>query len=127
MITDLYCNAEGYLLAGTYSQGIFKTAERTTSVDHQINANPVTYALHQNYPNPFNPSTTIGYSLPKAAIVSLQVFNTLGQEVASLVSEHKEAGYHQATWNASNVPSGIYFYRLQAGDFRETRKMILLR
>jgi dienelactone hydrolase len=84
------------------------------------------FSLAQNYPNPFNPSTTISYSLPKAAIASLRVFNALGQEVASLVNERKEAGYHQASWYA-NVPSGIYFYRLQAGEFVETKKMILLR
>ncbi len=85
------------------------------------------YSLSQNYPNPFNPSTAIGYSLPQTAVVSLRIFNTLGEEVVSLVSEQKEAGYHQTTWNASNVPSGIYFYRLRVGDFTETKKMILLR
>ena len=104
---------------------------------------PTAYALAQNFPNPFNPSTTISYSLPKAANVSLSVFNALGQEVAVLVNERKEAGFYQATWNASNVPSGVYFYRLQArqtdggqaGDasassaqgFVETKKAILLK
>jgi hypothetical protein len=95
---------------------------------------PAQFDLRQNYPNPFNPSTNISFSLPKAAYVSLRVFNTLGQEVSSLVNERKEAGYYQVTWNA-NAPSGIYFYRLQAGDastgsargFVETRKMILIR
>ena len=105
---------------------------------------PKEYQLSQNYPNPFNPSTTIGYSLPKAATVSLRIFNTLGQEVAVLVNEQKVAGYYEVQWNA-NVPSGMYFYRLsvvpsarrdlvptegrngQAGEFMETRKMVLLR
>ena len=81
--------------------------------------------MNQNYPNPFNPSTTVSYSLPKTVSVLLRVFNALGQEIALLVNERKEAGYYQATWNA-NVPSGIYFYRLQAGEFVETKKMILL-
>jgi hypothetical protein len=87
---------------------------------------PTHYSLSQNYPNPFNPSTTISYSLPKTAVVSLRIFNTLGQEVSMLVNERKEPGYYQTTWNA-NVPSGIYFNRLQAGGFVETKKMILLR
>jgi hypothetical protein len=92
------------------------------------------FYLHQNYPNPFNPSTTISYGLPKAANVSLKIYNTLGQLVSTLVDEKKEAGHNSVKWNA-NVPSGIYFYRLQAGDastgsargFVETKKMLLLR
>ena len=88
---------------------------------------PTTLELLQNYRNPFNPSTTIRYELPKAANVSLKIFNTLGQVVATLVNERMDAGYNQVQWNASNVPSGIYFYRLQAGEFLETKKMIVLR
>ena len=87
---------------------------------------PSSFVLEQNYPNPFNPSTVISYSLPKTSIVSLRIFNTLGQELTTLVNERKEAGYYQVTWNAT-VPSGIYFYRLQAGEFVETKKMILLK
>ena len=87
---------------------------------------PISFELKQNYPNPFNPSTTISYSLPKTANVSLRIFNTLGQEVALLLSEPRSPGYYQVQWNA-NVPSGIYFYRLQAGEFVETKKMILSR
>ena len=104
---------------------------------------PERYQLSQNYPNPFNPSTTISYSLPKTSNVSLRIFNTLGQEIASLVNEHEEAGNYQVRWNA-NVPSGVYFYCLRVGDastglrsepqakgsargFVETKKMILLR
>jgi len=104
-----------------------ETKYRSTlvSVERATNIIPKGYELSQNYPNPFNPSTTISYSLPKTAIVSLRIFNALGQEVASLVNERKEGGNHQTTWNP-NVPSGIYFYRLQAGEFMETRKMILL-
>jgi hypothetical protein len=87
---------------------------------------PTKFSLDQNYPNPFNPSTNISYSLPRPVEVSLKIFNALGQEVASIVNERKEVGYYQVTWNA-NVPSGIYFYRLRAGEFLETKKMILLR
>jgi hypothetical protein len=85
-----------------------------------------TYALDDNYPNPFNPSTTISYSLPKSANVSLKIFNALGQEVAVLVNEQKPPGYYQVRWNA-NVPSGFYLYRLRAGEFVETKKMVLVR
>lgn len=106
---------------------------KTTNVPVQVGV-PLAYSLEQNFPNPFNPSTIISYSVPKDAIVSLRIFNLIGQEVASLVNERKEAGYHTVEWNA-NVSSGIYFYRLQAGDastgsargFVETKKMILLR
>lgn len=104
-----------------------KYGDITVSVERSIGQSQTSFILWENYPNPFNPSTTIGYSLPKAAFVSLRIFNTLGEEVASLVSEHQEAGYHQTTWNSSNAPSGVYFYRLQAGDRVETKKMILLR
>jgi len=86
---------------------------------------PTEYQLFQNYPNPFNPSTTIRYSLPKTANVSLRIFNTLGQEIAALVNEERVAGCYLLQWNA-NVPSGMYFYRLRAGEFVETKKMVLL-
>ena len=87
---------------------------------------PGKFSLVQNYPNPFNPSTTIGYSLSKTAVVTLGIYNVLGQEVALLVNGREEAGYYRVTWNAS-VPSGIHFYRLQAGEYVETKKMILLK
>ena len=88
---------------------------------------PTRYALEQNYPNPFNPSTTIRYALPRRTAVTLVVYNTLGQEVATLVQGEKEAGYHEAVFDASGSASGVYFYRLTAGDFIETRKLLLLR
>jgi hypothetical protein len=84
------------------------------------------YALSQNYPNPFNPSTTIRYHVPTVARVSLKVFNMLGQLVATLVDEQKGSGSFMVQWNAS-VPSGVYFYRLQAGNYVETKRMLLLR
>ena len=88
---------------------------------------PFGFALAQNYPNPFNPTTTISYSLPQPSAVTLRIFNALGQEVTVLVNERREAGSYQAAWNASSASSGIYFYRLQAGEYVETKKMILLR
>jgi hypothetical protein len=88
---------------------------------------PKEYALQQNYPNPFNPSTTIKYDLPKDSRVNLKLFNILGQEVATLVNEEQKGGYKSVEWNASNVASGVYLYRLQAGDFVQTKKMLLLK
>jgi hypothetical protein len=83
--------------------------------------------LRQNYPNPFNPSTTIRYGLPHRSTVQLTVFNTLGQQVATLVQGEQEAGYHEVRFDASGLSSGVYFYRLSAGTYVETRKLLLLK
>jgi subtilisin family serine protease len=88
---------------------------------------PKTFALEQNYPNPFNPITEIRFSLPQAAHVELEVFNALGQQVAVLVDTYLEAGYHSATWDGSTASSGVYFYRITAGSFTDSKKMILLK
>ena len=85
------------------------------------------YRLSDNYPNPFNPSTTIEFDLPKTSEVSLKVFNILGEEVTTLVSDRLSPGSYSYEWDASNLASGVYLYRLQAGDYVETRKMILMR
>ena len=91
------------------------------------NAIPVQYALEQNYPNPFNPSTTIRYGLPNHAQVSLFVFNTLGQQVAQLVNGEVEAGYHEVTFDGGNLASGVYLYRMKAGSYVETKRLLLIR
>ncbi len=88
---------------------------------------PETYDLSQNYPNPFNPSTTIKYNIPKAGNVKLVVFDALGREVATLVNGNIQAGSHSVDFNASGLSSGVYFYRLVAGDFSEIKKMMILK
>ena len=88
---------------------------------------PASFQLYQNYPNPFNPSTMIKYHLSTPAHVRLTIFDMLGHEVRTLLNEQKSAGSYQVSWNASGVPSGVYFYRLQAGSFTETQKLILLK
>lgn len=88
---------------------------------------PAEFALEQNYPNPFNPVTRISYSIPYSGYVTLKIFNIIGQEVATLVQEVKESGTHEVSWNAGNGPSGVYFYRLQAGTRTATAKMILVK
>ncbi len=85
------------------------------------------FKLNQNYPNPFNPNTTINFSIPGATFVSLKIFNSLGQEVETLVSEDLNAGNYKYDWNAESLTSGVYFYTLIAGNFIETMKMILLK
>jgi len=88
---------------------------------------PVAFALDQNYPNPFNPSSVIRYQIPVVSKVSLKVYNVLGQVIATLVNEAQHAGYKSVEFDARSLPSGLYIYRLQAGNFTSSRKMLLLR
>jgi len=88
---------------------------------------PIQYSLLQNYPNPFNQKTEIRYALPRDCEVRLDVYSILGQRVATLVNGKQTAGYKSVRWDASGLPSGIYFYRLKAGDFVQTRKMVVLK
>lgn len=88
---------------------------------------PETYSLYQNYPNPFNPTTKISFALPKAGFVTIKVFNVIGKEVAVLLNENKQAGMYLIDFNASYLPSGIYFYKININDFTDVKKMILVR
>ena len=83
--------------------------------------------MYQNYPNPFNPETTIKYAVPKTVNVELKVFDILGREVKTLVNETKNPGYYEVQLNANNLASGVYFYRLKAGEYNKTDKMLLLK
>jgi hypothetical protein len=104
------------------------TTERTaTGFQQQPQTVPEAYALEQNYPNPFNPATTIEFSLPTSQHVTITVYNISGQEVIKLVEKAYAAGTHQYRWDASSVASGIYYYRIVAGDFVSTRKAILMK
>jgi len=95
--------------------------------EEEIYEIPANYNLSQNYPNPFNPSTKIRYSIPQSSNVVIEVFDILGNEIETLVSEEKTAGTYEKTLYAENLPSGVYFYRLQAGSFVEIKKMVLLK
>ena len=95
--------------------------------ENLIESTPHTFKLNNNYPNPFNPSTKISYSIPKQSRVTLKVFDLIGNEVSTLVSEEMAAGNHEVEFDASKLGSGVYLYKLQAGNFIETKKMILLK
>jgi len=97
------------------------------NVEEENVAIPFFHQLDQNYPNPFNPETTINFSISVEGKTSLIVYNLRGEEVIRLVDDEMPAGTHSVTWNASNFASGIYFYRLQVGDFVQTKKMVLLK
>jgi hypothetical protein len=88
---------------------------------------PANFSLAQNYPNPFNPSTIINYSIPKAVLVTIKVYDILGREVEVLVYEVKPAGNYSVQFSGNNLASGIYFYRMQAGSFAQTKKLLLLK
>jgi hypothetical protein len=88
---------------------------------------PLDFILEQNFPNPFNPSTTINYSIPEISFVILKVFDLLGSEIETLVNGEKPAGTYEVTWYAETLPSGIYFYQMRAGDYINTRKMVLIK
>ena len=99
----------------------------TVGVETVNNNIPEEYSLMQNYPNPFNPSTTIQFSIPAEGFVSLNIFNALGENVSTLVSENLNAGTYKYDWKASNLTSGIYFYSLTANNFKQTRKLVLMK
>jgi hypothetical protein len=96
-------------------------------IQHNQNSLPATYSLSQNYPNPFNPETKIDFALPKAGLVKMVVYNILGAEVATLVNENMQAGYHNVKFNGTNLASGVYFYKITAGDFSDVKKMLLVK
>ena len=117
-----------YRLRGIDSLGavfVSETATLATLTDVRDDAMPG-FMLSQNYPNPFNPSTTIRYGLPHKSVVELNVYNALGQQVDLLARGEREAGYHEVRFDGGTLPSGVYFYRLQAGSFVETRRLLLV-
>jgi len=105
----------------------YKFISDTTGIEAMTNFIPTKFSLEQNYPNPFNPSTTIEFTLPTSAFVTLKVYNLLGEEVATLAAEKRSAGIHRINWDAKGLASGVYLYRLEAGDFVQTKKLILMK
>ncbi|MBK8661184.1 MAG: T9SS type A sorting domain-containing protein [Ignavibacteriales bacterium] len=93
----------------------------------EVELAPTTFTLDQNYPNPFNPTTMIRFSLPTTSVVILNVYNTLGEKVVTLLNGQMESGYHQVSFDAANLPSGLYLYEIKAGEFSSIKKMVLLK
>jgi glucuronoarabinoxylan endo-1,4-beta-xylanase len=98
-----------------------------TSVRVNQDRLPLSFKLEQNYPNPFNPATTIAFQVPVASHVTLKIYDLLGKEIATLVDEQKSPGKHQAHFDAAGLSAGVYFYRLRAGEFSQTRKLLLVK
>ncbi|MCS7052469.1 MAG: T9SS type A sorting domain-containing protein [Ignavibacterium sp.] len=118
----------GYIFVGTENGGVFRKQFVISSVDDE--SKPTNFILNQNYPNPFNPSTKISWQMPVSGHTTLRVFDVLGNEIATLVDEYREAGNHEVEFNVGqtiSLSSGIYFYKIQAGEFVQTKKMTLIK
>ena len=116
----------GILYTGTVGIGLFKTSHPITAVENEYML-PNEYGLSQNYPNPFNPRTIIRYQIPADSFVKLRVYDILGNEIATLVNEEKSAGFYEIEFTRPGLASGIYIYRINSGNFSQTKKMTLLR
>jgi hypothetical protein len=122
-------NGKGFALFGVLPNGrvVNFPATKTSVNQHDYSKMPVQFGLEQNYPNPFNPTTTISFSLPSAEFVKLSVYNTLGQQIALLLNKQLNAGQYNVMFDASNLVSGTYYYRIEAGNFTSIKRLVLLR
>ncbi len=124
----------GDIIVATTTDSVGNTSEFSsldtvvvTDISSTINNLPEVYALYQNYPNPFNPVSKIKYDIPELSFVTLKIYDVLGSEIATLVNEEKPVGSYEVTFDASNLPSGVYFYQLKTKGYLETKKMILMK
>lgn len=126
--TTYYYRLSAFDFSGNESDYSSEVSLLVTSVEGSpITAIPETYILEQNYPNPFNPSTTIGFGLKESGHVTLTVYNALGERIMQVIDGHMEAGYHRATVSAHNLPSGLYFYKIQVNNFTAVKKMVVMK
>jgi hypothetical protein len=123
---SLEFDSEGFLYAGTTGRGVFRSLATTSYIksDEKL---PLEYLLHQNYPNPFNPTTTIRYELPQDGIVTIEVFDILGQKVKTILNEFKKGDRYEVTFNAAGLASGVYIYQLRVNDYIISKKMVILK
>ena len=124
-ITEIKRDNDNQLYLGTYAEGLLEL-DIITSIEDE-NSIVSNYHLAQNYPNPFNPITKIKYSIPKSELVQIKVYDILGKEVKKILNEYTQAGTYEIEFNARNLPSGVYFYKMISGSYSDTKKMILLR
>ena len=113
--------------AATADSSFYVNVTNPTSVRELATGIPKTYSLEQNYPNPFNPTTRIKFGLPKAGDVLVEVYNLLGQKIVTLFDGYRAAGYHVIEFEADNLPTGLYFYRIKADNYHMVKKMMLLK
>ena len=126
-VGDLAVNASS-IFVGTSGAGVWRRPlSELVGVSKEVNDFPKEFMLSQNYPNPFNPSTVISYSLPSASNVKLIVYNSLGQTVKVIENGFKNAGNYSIKFNAAELPSGIYFYKLETGQFSQVKKMMVIK
>jgi len=112
---------------GTHGRGVYEMSVIISGIVNSKGGTPENYILSQNYPNPFNPVTKINFSIPKSEYITLKVYNSLGKEIETIVNKKLNAGNYEINFNASSLPSGVYFYRLISGSFSQTKKMILIK
>jgi hypothetical protein len=121
-----YNNYENFLAAYAKVIDVEYTSFTITGITNGT-VKAKSFSLEQNYPNPFNPSTTISYSIPKPSYVELKVFNMLGREISTLVNKEQQAGSYKTQFDGSSLPSGIYVYTIKAGEFRSSKKLMLIK
>ena len=119
--------ANNHLYLATISGEVIAFEKAPTSIEFEKSNLPLSFKLLQNYPNPFNPTTTISYELPKSTYVSLSIYDIQGRLVKTLVNERKSAGYHSVNWNVDKLGTGIYFYRIEAGEYNDVKKCIIIK
>jgi hypothetical protein len=125
-VTDV---PKGIVFAACGGEGMyaFDFSGIVVGMEDNFKSTPKNFTLFQNYPNPFNPTTTIEYDLPKASQVKIEIYNLLGKKIKTILDENKDAGNHKFVFNSNNLASGVYFFRIQAGKYSNSKKMILLR
>jgi len=126
-VIEMNTGIAAYAYAGINSTDVyFDREDWVTDVTPEVNI-PEAYSLEQNFPNPFNPATTIRFNLPEQTYVSLKIYNSIGQEVSTLINRVVSSGTHEINFDASGLSSGIYFYQIQTQSFTSTKKMILMK
>lgn len=123
-INVMRCDTQGYLYAGT-NRGAFRSVQSTTAVKSTPREIPASFSLRQNYPNPFNPATTIEYQVARHSVVNIKVYDATGRNIRQLINREHQPGVYRVHFDAAGYSNGIYYYRMKAGSFSETREMIL--